>query len=200
MKKLVVLLLATLVASTAFAQIDPDSDMMGIYFDVGATSNCTDAAPSVPFFAYLCVTNSTAEAINAYELGKSVVGANGAIFMLASNIANGVASGVNVGTELPESGDLIVGLATPLPTAGGVTIVHSWQYLLLAPATLDMFIGASSAPSLPGGLPVVQGTDTGLMTVGTSTGDPSIPVATVNGDCVVAVEDASWGSVKSLYR
>lgn len=58
MKKLVVLLLATLVASTAFAQIDPDSDMMGIYFDVGATSNCTDAAPSVPFFAYLCVTLS----------------------------------------------------------------------------------------------------------------------------------------------
>ena len=36
MKKLVVLLLASLIATSAFAVIDPDPDMIGIYFDTNA--------------------------------------------------------------------------------------------------------------------------------------------------------------------
>jgi hypothetical protein len=73
MKKLVVLLLASLVATSAFAVLDPDPDMMGIYFDTNADNNCLTSPSGVPFSAYLILTNTTAPAINAYELGLTVV-------------------------------------------------------------------------------------------------------------------------------
>jgi hypothetical protein len=202
MKKLVVLLLATLVATSAAAVVDPDPDMMGIYFDVSADNNCYTATPNVPFFAYAIVTNTTTAGIDAYEFSYEMVvpvGSEGLLFRLANNIANGAASGVDVGESGPLGGDHIVGLATPLPASPAI-IVHAWQYMLLGAFPVDVYLRAASVPSLPGGFPVVQGVGTGLMTVGQSTGGPEIPVATINGDCVVATEDASWGSVKSLYR
>lgn len=205
MKKLVVLLLATLVATSAFAVIDPDDDMMGIYFDVNADENCLTVGASTPFFTYLILTNTTAPAINAYELGKVNVvpaGMEGMIFRLSSNIANNVVSGVDVGTNDALGGDYIVGLAAPLP-AQPALILHSWQYMLLAVIPVEMFIGSSSAPSIPGDYPVVQNAEGSiLMQVGQSTGGPDIPVAMVNNadPCVVGVEEASFGSVKSLFR
>ncbi len=33
-----------------------------------------------------------------------------------------------------------------------------------------------------------------------STGGRGFPVATVNGDCAVAIENESWGGVKALFR
>ena len=203
MKKLVVLLLASLVATSAFAVIDPDPDMMGIYFDTNADNNCTTAGINVPFFAYIILTNSSANAVNAYELGLSVAvpaGFEGSIFRLASTIANGAVAGVDVGTNTALGGDFIVGLAAPLPTSGA-TVLHSMQYMFLGAFGADFYIGASSAPSIPGDFPVVQNAEGSiLMQIGQSTGGPDVPVATVNGDCVVGVEEASFGSVKSLFR
>ena len=118
MKKLVILLLASLIATSAFAVIDPDPDMMGIYFDVDADINCFTTPANVLFFAYLILTNTTAPAINAYELGvvnAVPAGMEGMIFRLASNIANLVVPGVNVGVNDALGGDYIVGLAEPLP-------------------------------------------------------------------------------------
>jgi hypothetical protein len=205
MKKLVVLLLASLVATSAFAVIDPDPDMIGIYFDLNADNNCLPAQPaSLPFNAYLVLTNTTAPAINAYELGYQLTtppGMGGMIFRLSSVIANGAVSGVNVGNEANVlAGDLIVGLASALPGSPAV-VLHAWQYLLLAAMPVEFFIGASSAPSIPGDFPVVQNAiGSILMQVGQSTGGPGFPVATVNTGCVVGVEEASFGSVKSLFR
>ena len=204
MKKVIILLLASLIATSAFAVIDPDPDMMGIYFDVNADINCIDVGPSIPFFTYLVLTNTTAPSINAYELGKVnavPAGMETLIFRLSSNIANNVVSGVDVGTNDALGGDYIVGLAEPLP-AQPALILHSWQYMLLAVMPVEMFIGASSAPSIPGDFPVVQNAEGSiLMQVGQSTGGPGIPVATVNiVDCVVCVEEISFGSIKSLYR
>ena len=203
MKTLLVLVLSCFIASSVFAVIDPDPDMLGIYFDVNAEENCMFVEASVPFFAYLILTNSTAPAINAYELGFQncvCTGLESQLFMLASNIAHGVVDGVDVGTHTAISGDYIVGLAEALPATEAM-ILHSWQYMLLAVLPVQMFIGPSSKPSLPGDLPVVQNAEGSiLMTVGTSTGGPDIPVATLNTDCVVAIRSASWGNVKALYR
>ena len=205
MKKLIILLLASLVATSSFAVIDPDDDMMGIYFDMNADSNCLTIGASVPFFTYLILTNTTAPAINAYELGKVnvvPVGMEGMIFRLSSNIANNVVSGVDVGANNALGGDYIVGLAAPLP-AQPALILHSWQYMLLAVIPVEMYIGSSSAPSIPGDFPVVQNAEGSiLMQIGQSTGGIGNPVATVNvsGPCVVGVEEVSFGSVKSLYR
>ena len=203
MKTLLVLVLSCFSASSVFAVIDPDPDMLGIYFDVNAEENCMFVEASVPFFAYLILTNSTAPAINAYELGFQncvCTGLESQLFMLASNIAHGVVDGVDVGTHTAISGDYIVGLAEALPATEAM-ILHSWQYMLLAVLPVQMFIGPSSKPSLPGDLPVVQNAEGSiLMTVGTSTGGPDIPVATLNTDCVVAIRSESWGNVKALYR
>jgi hypothetical protein len=203
MKKLVVLLLASLVATSAFAVLDPDPDMMGIYFDTNADNNCLTSPSGVPFSAYLILTNTTAPAINAYELGLTVVvpaGLEASLFRLSSTIANGAISGVDVGTNGPLGGDFIVGLAGPLP-AQPALILHAFQYLPFAPMSIEFFLGASSAPSIPGDFPVVQNANGSiLMQVGQSTGGPDNAVATVNTGCVVGVEEASFGSVKSLFR
>ncbi len=71
MKKLNVLLsiFVLLLAANAFAQLDPDLDGIGIYFDAEATLTC--AYTSVPFesvTAYLCITNPTdATGVSGWE-------------------------------------------------------------------------------------------------------------------------------------
>jgi hypothetical protein len=205
MKKLVVLLLASLVATSAFAVIDEDPNSMGIYFDRTADENCLTTGASVPFFTYLILTNPTPQAVNAYELGLEVVvpaGMEGMFFQLASNIADGAVSGINVGSPTALGGDYIVGLAGPIP-AQPATILHSWQHMLLAVIPVEYYIGASSAPSLPGDFPVAQDADGSILfSCGQSTGGPDVPVAVVNGagPCPVGVEETSFGSVKSLFR
>jgi hypothetical protein len=204
MKKLVVLLLASLIASSAFAVVDPDPNSCGIYFDLTADNNCLTTGPSIPFFAYLILTNTTAPAVSAYEVGyRNVVpaGMEGLLFRLASSIANGAVSGLDLGnsTNILE-GDHIVGLAAPIIT-GPATVLHAWQYMLLSTFSMEMFIGSASQSSIPGTFPVIlNAANSTLFTAGQSTGGVDTPVATVNLPCVVGVEDASFGSVKSLFR
>ena len=205
MKKLVVLLLASLVAMSAFAVIDEDPNSMGIYFDRTADNNCLTTPSSVPFFTYLILTNPTPQAVNAYELGLDIVvpaGMEGMFFQLASNVADGVVSGIDVGVNGALGGDYIVGLAGPIP-AQPATILHSWQHMLLAVIPVEYYIGSSSVPSIPGDYPVAQDADGSvLFQCGQSTGGPDVPVAVVNGagPCPVGVEETSFGSVKSLFR
>ena len=206
MKKLVVLLLASLVATSAFAVIDPDDNMMGIYFDRAAEDNCLTVGASMPFDVFLVLTHPTGPAYDAYELGIRNVGATGLIFKLTDIPGAGQVSGINVADPVPtaEGGDYVVGLAAPLFNAEAI-VLHQWSYMLLAQVSVEMFIGAASTSSIPGSpFPVVEilfpDQTIELVNVGTSTGGVEIPVATVNLDCVVAVENASFGSVKSLFR
>ncbi|MEN8005453.1 MAG: hypothetical protein ABFS42_00425 [Candidatus Krumholzibacteriota bacterium] len=205
MKKLILLLLACLVANSAFAAMGPFDSYMGLYFDTNASQRCYFGPASVPFDVYLILTNTTAPSINAYELGLDVevpAGMEGMVFRLASTIANGVVSGVDVGTNGPLGGDFIVGLAAPIPSQPAM-VLHYFQYMLLSPMIVHFYIGASSAPSIPGDLPVVQNAEGSiLMQVLVSSGSPDYPVASVNepGCGTSATEEVSFGSVKSLYR
>ncbi len=206
MKKLVVILLVSMMAASAFAVTDPDPNMIGIYFDLNANDNCLTIGPSIPFNAYLILTNSTAPTISAYEVGYMNVvpaGQESLLFRLASTIANGTVGGLDLGDSSDIlAGDHIVGLAAPLQ-AGPATVLHAWQYMVLDPTvTMEMFLASASQSSLPGPFPVIlNAADSTLFQAGQSTGGPDIPVATVNiVDCVVGVEDASFGSVKSLFR
>jgi len=203
MKTLLVMVLTCFVASSAWAVVDPDPDMLGIYFDLNADDNCITVPSNTPFFAYLILTNSTAPAINAYEfsfVNCVCAGIENLFFMLASNIAHNVVAGVDVGSHTALEGQYIVGLAEALPTTEA-TLLHSWEFMMGAVLPVQMYIGPTTVPSLPGGLPVVQNAEGSiLMTVGTSTGGPEIPVATMNTDCVVATENLTWGDIKALYR
>ena len=70
--------------------------------------------------------------------------------------------------------------------------------MLLAPTSLDIYLSASNPESIAEGLPAMEIGGT-IVPLGLSTGIGN-PAATVNGDCVVANEDVSFGSVKSLFR
>ena len=91
MKKLIVLLLTGLMATSAFAVIDPDNDMLGVYFDLNADSNCLDIGPSIPFFVYVMITNPTAPQVRGLEFGYSITntGGPGTVFRLASILPPG---------------------------------------------------------------------------------------------------------------
>ena len=202
MKKLVVLLLASLVATSAFAVIDEDPDMIGIYFDMNADDNCLTIPFNAPFMAYLVATNPTPALINAYEFGYRIdvpAGMEGMLFRMADASAGTGAVDVGNSTNLLE-GDYVIGLAAAIPTTEA-TVLHSWNYMVLAVFPVEMYIFQSVKPSVPGTFPVLQNADGSILyTVGQSTGGAEFPVATVNTGCVVGVEDASFGSVKSLFR
>jgi hypothetical protein len=199
MKKLVVLLLVSLMATSAFAVVDPDPDMLGIYFDMNADSNCLPSQPaSAAFFAYAILTNPTVPGVEAFEFGYEnvvPVGFETSLFQLATTLPSGA---IDVGDGTPIQGNIIAGLAAPVPAAPA-TILVTWQYLPLAVFPMEMYLTASNPSSIPGGLPVIQA-EGELMQVGLSTGGPEFPVATVNTGCAVATESDTWGGVKSLYR
>ncbi len=199
MKKLVVLLMVSLMATSAFAVVDEDPDMLGVYFDANADQNALDIGPSIPFFAYVMITNPSAAEVHGLEFGYNLTTtAPGSLFRLLNALpAGSVDLGAN--TDLMV-GDYVVGLASPLPGSPVVPFV-TWQFMLLVPQTVEIFLGSSVVPAIDDGLPAYEIGGT-ILPLGLSTGDPAagIPVATVNGDCPVAIENASFGSVKSLFR
>jgi hypothetical protein len=206
MKQLVVFLLVSLMAASAFAVVDPDPNQIGIYFDLDADDNCLIIGPQIPFNAYVILTNTDAPTVSGYEFGyENVVpaGLEGLLFRLESSFGDGNSSGLDLGDSSDILvGDHIVGLSAPLVTSPA-TILHTYQFLLLSPdVTMEMYLGPASQSSIPGDFPVILNAETStLFQAGQSTGGIDTAVATVNiDDCVVGVEDASFGSVKSLYR
>jgi len=203
MKKLVVLLLVSLMATSAFATIDPDPDMIGVYFDETADVNCLTQGSGAGFFVFVVITNPTAPEVWGVEFGYRVAtvpaGQDASLFRLAEQLPSGA---LNVGNASDKMlGDYIIGFATPFPGAGNNVTVVSWQYMMLAAMGLEYYIGPSEVESIPDGLPAYEiGGE--IAPLGVSTGHPAlgVPAATVNGDCVVATEDVSFGSVKSLFR
>ncbi len=199
MKKLVVLLLVSLMATTAFAGIDPDPDMLGVYFDTDANMNCTTATPNVPFPAYITITNPTSAEVHGLECGYEVVvpaGMDGLFFRLGNSLPAGAVDLGNSDDKL--IGDYVVGLASPLPGNGAVQFV-SWNLMLLGAFPVDIFLGPSTIQSIDDGLPAYE-IGGAIRSLGLATGGVGTPVASINGDCPVAVEEASFGSVKSLFR
>ena len=198
MKNLIVLVLISLMATSAFAVIDPDTDMLGVYFDLNADSNCLDMGPSIPFMAFVTITNPSATEVHGLEFGYNLLnsGGPGTLFRLANILPAGA---VDLGNSVDlVVGDYVVGLASPLPGQPAVQFV-TWQFMLLVPQTVEIFLGPSSIESIADGLPAYE-IGGSILPLGLSTGGPATAVATVNGECVVAVDNASFGSVKSLFR
>ncbi len=85
MKKLVALLIVSLMATSAFAALDPDHDSFGVYFDNGTwNNNCATAMPYTPFFAYLVLMNPVS-ATNGFECTVTPAGTTG-FFALSTTL------------------------------------------------------------------------------------------------------------------
>jgi len=109
-------------------------------------------------------------------------------------------SAINAGT-IPE---FAVGLAVPLPWQPAINVM-TITVGVFAPDPIELWIFPLYMPSIPGVPAYADGADPGNLiplqqsTGGEPAGDP--PVCIINGDCVpVGTEDATWGTVKNLYR
>ena len=183
-----------LLASSSFAIIDPDYNMMGIYFDELADFPCLDGAtPYSTHTLYLTITNPDFNLLLAWEAGYDVLG-----------------SGLVLSTVLPPQnlpldfgdgpGNHIVGFGEPM-IMGPVNIIATISVLYTATeyTSVDFILHGSNPGSLPGDLPVVLLPNDVLMTLGLSAADGL--VAQINGGCmVVATENVNFGTIKSLYR
>jgi hypothetical protein len=185
-----------LFAESALAQIDPDPDGIGIYFDQGATINSVTVAEGTPYVtAYLVLTNPSV-------LGNMVHWSCSISSFLEgpglAQVSGSHTGGFNLDTNMPGSEhwsfEISFDPETENPTTG-ITVLaqlHIVPHVHDEPIYLYVRNGA-------GGF-AFYGTDNGGADFNPSSGSWGLPVAVINGEASVAVEPESWGGVKSLYR
>ncbi|HPF34120.1 MAG TPA: hypothetical protein P5571_02615 [Candidatus Krumholzibacteria bacterium] len=199
MKKLLAFMAVALLASGAMAQIDPDADGMGVYFDMGATEVCASTvAPFQQIVAYLCITNPSASAgVSGWEAYVTVTG--------------GVVAGawtLSAGLDVdPSAEGFQVGIGTgglALPAAPSVVLATYSAFVQAAGGEVAFYCeGVPGSTSFDGTPGYAGGSDAGdlracQVSSGTGLG---LPVARVNGDCdIVANEDMTFSNVKALFR
>ena len=192
MKKMLVLMLSLMVASSAFAVIDADPDMLGIYFDEAADVSCTSATPYATVVTYVIMTNPSNATIGGFEFGYDVDGAAQVLSTVFPPNALDVGSAANH----------IVGLGAPLETTEA-TILATISVLNMDAAMGPIYFSlhGSNPSSIDPMLPTILFGQGNLMTLGTST-LPGTFSAVINGICedVVATEETSFDALKSLYR
>ncbi len=181
---------------TAVAQLDPDEDGIGVYFDPCACVNCVPMEPG-PQQAYVVITHPTAQ-----EAG--VGGWEAKIWMDGPGVITGtnyVPNSINF-LSPPE---YLVGIGVPVynPFTYPAVVVATFDFLLLDDSQpLQWYIDGIYRHSLPERVPCyLDGDDYNIIIkLQQPTGGPTIPVATINGECAVPTTEASWGDVKSLFR
>lgn len=184
MKKLVVLLMLSVFASSAFAVVDPDTNSLGIYFDMNAD---VYEAPLGFTQAYLIVTNPAFDAIKGLECQVDWDETASAYYGMILP-----AGALNVGDQH----SVIIGLGSAMPTTAATLMA---TYTLMATAPTYFIVGALDAPSIEGDLPVVVDGDDNMFQIGLSA-DVGNVCAMIGDTGVVDSESETWGGVKSLYR
>jgi len=193
MKKLVALLLVSMMATVAFAGLDTNSDSFGVYFDAAGNTNTVAAPLFTPFPVYLLLMNPIGTLTDAFECTVTPTGAP--YFILGTDLGP-------VALDIDASANgFAVGRASPYPIADGAIKLVTWSFMLQAAAPLEFRITQATLNSIPGsGVPVVSGGGV-LRACGVASGDVTLPVAIVNGTTSPVSEEVnSFGAVKSLFR
>ena len=208
MKKMLLLALAILISTSAFAHYDPAENGIGLYFDMEATEVCmTTATPFEEITAYLLATNISEESgISGWEMEVLVDGPlTAAAWELIGIQPLNVFAAPRFAVGLGEHG-----LANPI--VDNVVHLATLTAYVLAPTDQVSFgirelegYSSWSDPVSPG---YAAGDDAGdlvrfQVSGGVSPGGVfDLPVAQINIDpCgVVSNEDVSFGSVKALFR
>jgi len=196
MKTTVYALLALLIlVSGANAQLDPDNDGIGVYFDPCACVNCISMDVGLQR-AFLVITHPTSpQGVGGWECKMWM---EGPAYMTNVDLQG---QEINMGTP-PE---YIVGTVEPQ--------INPFTYPAIVVAVIDFLITTTADPitfwidgtrfhSLPERVPAyLDGSDNNIIKeLKQATGGRDFPVATVNGDCAVATETETWGGVKALFR
>jgi len=197
----VVCLLGLLAESPTCAQVDPDPDMIGIYFDEGATSYCIAAPVGETVTAYLCITQATAlSGISGWE---ATIEVTEGVVILEWNLRG---DAINV---LPPP-EFVVSLGECLPWAPSIVLLE-FAIGVFGLEPIELRVAPAIGPPLPPPpcpLPLYEacgGTGDYVM-LGYSGGcNPAFcrsnVCAMINGDgSVLAGGEPSWGQIKAIYR
>lgn len=189
---LIILGLVLLTAGGVFAQIDPDPDGIGLYFDEEATLTCKTVPAFVQFDAYLCLTNpSSPNGASGFECRLEFP----ATILRTFDVID------TTYQNLFSSPDYLVGFGAPLPAADVIVLTHIGFFNLQLDTRQEFFVKPIERPSVPGAACYADGLDPRLLIpLNSSSGSWDLPVAVINGECnVIANEGSAWGRVKSLY-
>ena len=205
-KSTILVLVAALgVAAPVRAQIDPDPDSCGIYFDEGATEFCTSQSQGGQQTAYLCLTRTAAAAGVAFW--EAAVEVSDPATVLAWSLRG-------AGTNALAPPQFAFTPDTPLPWQSSLVVLEV-TVEILTPHPLAFRVRPLDTPSVPPApyaLPAYEPADDpgNLRTLGYSfgleagTGEPHwCAVINSHDDCAgdpTAEAATSWGRVKGLYR
>ena len=222
MKKFVVLLLVSLMATTAFAQIDPDNDQFGVYFNTLATTvSRTTAIGATASTVYLMLIRPTTQ-VQGFEIAYEITGwmegqaedpetgdmVEQGFYRSSQVIAGG--SNVDLGNSTRGNvGSFAIGYAVPRPIVPIMTMV-TWKFanagFMGVDPGLKFYLTGLKTLASPGanGFPMIN-SGVSLRRAGVASGSLTLPCAETNtnltgGSTVVSEETSSFGSVKSLFR
>lgn len=194
MKTLLILTLFGLtlfMAPGAWAVLDTDDDMMGMYWDLAADMPCVPLMYG-PADLHIILTNPTMDAISGFECGISMETVVDPIILSYTF--------PNYNPLIPgDPQNLIIPFSTPLPCTEA-TVLVTYSIFNAAGVDIGFFLHEANPPSIPGVLPVILLLDGTIRQVGTSSLPGSVTAFMGVGCSVVATEEASWDRVKSLYR
>ncbi len=197
--------LSLLAPSTGFAQIHDYDNQVGLFLAADGTGGTNSNDIGVPVFVYLVLLRPVDEMngdapypdINAFECMLNFSG--GALFKLGDAYPP---TGINVGdnTDINQGFlEYIVGIGTSVPVTDGSVTLITFQFMATTPAETLINLTQTSRPGIPGEM-AFQSISGELRVMYSAANDvPDDPVFSFNGG-TVAVEDASFGSVKALFR
>ena len=199
--------LSLLAPSTGFAQVHMYDNQVGLFLNADGTGGTNSNDIGSPVFVYLVllrpvdVENGDAPyaTINAFECTLNFTG--GPMFKLGDAFPP---TGVNIGDNSDINQgflEYIVGIGTAVPVTDGSVTLITFQFMATTPAETIITLTPISIPSVPGEM-AFQSVAGELRAMNNAGGMPDAAVFSFNGadGGTVAVEDASFGSVKALYR
>ncbi len=166
----------------------PGPDALGLYFDDEAQDRDLAVEAGASFELFLILTNPTMNAIEGWE---------SAVILTNGNTVTTTDFPVGSQPLLNGPQDWAVSMTSPMP-CNVLTKLAVFTVLAATDQHASFYLGDISAASLAGDYPAVHLAGGGWTAVDVSSGDPAMPVASVNGS-TPSVE-STWGAVKSLYR
>jgi hypothetical protein len=199
MKKLALVLMLSLLATTASAQWAQNN--VGVYFDAGATSNyVAGIAPGTFVRCFVVGTGLTAPAVSGFEFTLLTEG-SGAF------VATSIQYPTQAANLAGRPDEYVVGFDGPVPVVDGQFVFMEYDVVVVGLDPVCTYLEPIYFASIPGSAAYLGEEPGILLPLYNSTGDPTDPtgryaVSSINGLCEGAVpsDEASWGSVKSLYR
>jgi hypothetical protein len=189
-KLLILLLGATLLCGPATAVIDEDENVIGLYFDTDADSDCLEAVnPHSQIPCYIILTNPSFSELYGFELGFDY---GGELLHLGTTLA--MSEAINVGSD----DNLIVGFGSPTSTETATLLATlNMMYIDMSNTPTNLALRGSSPSSLDPAFPTVLLADGELVSTALHSSD--FPYQ-MNGFCEFVDQSASFDGVKSMFR